>query len=184
MLQHLVELIKNSDYTLDCGFASIGFLLDVLYENGYRDVAYKLLFSEKAPSWLYMIKNGATTIWENWRAIREDGTVTDSSFNHYAYGCVGEFLYRHIGGIEAAAPGFSKVRITPDFDCGIMECTCSRILPNQRKQGKIVCTWKAEQSDGDVHGTLHVEIPEGVTARIVLPSEESDAAAGSHDYVF
>ena len=192
MLQRLVDLIIRSNYTLDCGFASIGFLLDVLYENGFRDAAYKLLFSEKAPSWLYMIKNGATTIWENWRAIREDGTVTDSSFNHYAYGCVGEFMYRHIGGIEAVEPGFTNVRIAPDYDCGIHECSCSRVLPDvglkqeisAERQRKIVCNWKADQSAGALHGTLHVEIPEGVTARIILPSEESDAAAGSYDYLF
>ena len=185
MLERLARMIRDSGYTLDCGFSSIGFLLDVLYDNGYPEVAYQLLFSTDAPSWLYMIRNGATAIWENWRAIQEDGTVTDSSYNHYAYGCVGDFMYRHIGGIEALEPGFCKVRIAPDFNCGIKRSRCSRVLPGKdgteaAQERMILCSWKAENG----HGTLHVEIPEGVTAQIILPETHYEVAAGIYDYTF
>ena len=190
MLDRLVSMIRDSDYTLDCGFSSIGFLLDVLYENGYPDVAYKLLFSEKAPSWLYMIRNGATTIWENWRAIKEDGTVTDSSYNHYAYGCVGDFMYRHIGGIEAMEPGFRKVRIAPDLQCGIRRSRCERKLPGLpgKEVRKISVSWELDDGndrrDGNVHGTIRIVIPTDVTAVLELPGTTQELEAGEYDLAF
>ena len=178
MLKRLVSMIRESDYTLDCGFSSIGFLLDVLYENGYRDVAFRLLFSEKAPSWLYMIRSGATTIWENWRAIREDGTVTDSSYNHYAYGCVGDFMYRHIGGIEALEPGFRRVRIAPDLTCGIRRSKCERRVPGTQQQ-KIRVEW--ELDEGGSCGRIRIHLPEHVSAVLELPGLTQELEAGEHD---
>jgi len=181
MLGRLVSMIEENGYTLDCGFSSVGFLLDVLYENGYPEAAYKLLFSEKAPSWLYMIRNGATTIWENWRAIKEDGTVTDSSYNHYAYGCVGEFMYRHIGGIEALEPGFRKVRIAPDLQCGIRHSKCERKLPGTKEQ-KIRVEWDLEE-DG-IHGRIRVAVPQEVTAVLELPDLTQTLEPGEYDLKF
>lgn len=181
MLQRLVSMIEKSGYTLDCGFSSIGFLLDVLYENGYPEVAYKLLSSEKAPSWLYMIRNGATTIWENWRAIKEDGTVTDSSYNHYAYGCVGDFMYRHIGGIEALEPGFRKVRIAPDLQCGIRHSKCERKLPGKEDQ-KICVEWELE--DDDIHGRIQISVPQDGTAVLELPDVTQTLEPGEYDLKF
>ena len=197
MLDRLVTMIRESGYTLDCGFSSIGFLLDLLYDNGYQDVAFRLLFSTKAPSWLYMIQNGATTIWENWRAILEDGTVTDSSYNHYAYGCVGDFMYRHIGGLQGLEPGFARVRIAPDFDCGIRRSSLSRVIPGAPvspdgqpdPERTIRCSWELQDAGGDTpekapHGTLKVQIPAGVTAQIVLPDETFEVPAGAYEYRF
>ena len=100
VLKKLENLICANDFCLDTGFASVPYLLDVLYDNGLKDLAYKVLFNEKQPGWLYMIKKGTSTIWENWNAIKEDGIVTDSSYNHYAYGCVGKWIYEHIGGLK------------------------------------------------------------------------------------
>lgn len=179
MLNRLVKLIRDNDYALDCGFASIGFLLDVLYDNGYRDVAFRMLLCEKAPSWLYMVRNGATTIWENWRAIREDGTATDSSYNHYAYGCVGSFMYRHIGGIEILEPGFRKIRIAPDFDCGIRSSSLKRILPGQEKESDnsryILVQWNLDRG-------MHVEIPEGVSAWLEIPGRQELLMPGTYEF--
>ena len=182
MLRRLADMIEEADCTLDCGFSSIGYLLDVLYENGYKELAYRILFGTKAPSWLYMAEHGATTIWENWRAIREDGTVTDSSYNHYAYGCVGDFMYRHVGGIEAL-----------DTDCGLRRSSCCRTLPDEQDfsvsdsgtegagKRKICVSWELDDNNS---GHLHVVIPEGVSAVIVLPDEEKEAGAGTYDHSF
>ena len=115
----LKELIHESGDCLDTGFLSVPFLLDILFEYGESDLAYTVLFQEKAPSWLYALKHGATTIWERWAAILPDGTRTNSSYNHFAFGCVGDFIYRRIGGIQIEEAGYRKVRIAPDFNCGL-----------------------------------------------------------------
>ena len=174
IVAHLVNLIEKNNYSLDCGFASISHLLDVLYENGRKDIAYKMLFCENAPSWLYMVKMGATAIWENWRAILEDGTVTDSSYNHYAYGCVGDFIYRHIGGIEALEPGYQKIRIAPDTDCGLKHSHCAR----KTSYGTIECTWDCLEN-GQLR--LHMVIPAGITAEVELKGNQQMLSAGSYD---
>ena len=179
MLERLVGMIRDGGYTLDCGFASVGFLLDVLYDNGYPDVAFRLLFSENAPSWLYMVRNGATSIWENWRAVKEDGTVTDSSYNHYAYGCVGDFIYRHIGGLEALEPGYRKIRIAPDLDCGLRRSSLKRILPGTQA---VSADSPAIRVSWDLDRGIHVEIPEGVSAVLEIPGKKEELGPGVYDY--
>lgn len=119
--QELLRLIHENDDRLDTGFLSVPFLLDCLYNMGEKELAYKLLFQEKCPSWLYEMKMGATTIWESWRAIAEDGTRTSASYNHFAFGCVGEFMYRKILGLTSLRPGYQKVRIAPNLDCGLKQ---------------------------------------------------------------
>ncbi|HAL74420.1 MAG TPA: hypothetical protein DCM45_04910, partial [Clostridiales bacterium] len=94
----LNELIIKNNYRLDTGFMSTPHLLDVLCDFGYQDTAWKVLFQEECPSWIYEIVKGATTVWENWDAIRQDGLIGNCSFNHYAFGCVGDFLYRRVLG--------------------------------------------------------------------------------------
>ncbi len=127
VLRKLVCLIEENNNCLDTGFASVPYLLEVLYENGYEDLAYKVLFNTNQPSWLYMVTKGATTIWENWNAIRKDGTVTDYSYNHYAFGCVGIWMYEHIGGLKPLLPGYKKIKVAPDRqilkDYGLTDCT-------------------------------------------------------------
>lgn len=94
MTAHLCDLIENNRGCLDTGVLSVLFLMDTLCENGRRDMAYKLLYQNKCSSWLYEVEHGATTIWESWGAISEDGTVSTYSYNHYAFGCIGEWMYR------------------------------------------------------------------------------------------
>lgn len=115
----LAELINENNGCLDTGFLSVPFLLDVLYDNGQKELAYKLLFNEKCPSWLYEVKKGATTMWENWDAVTEDGKPNVTSYNHYAFGCVGSWIYRRILGIQSTSPGYKTFCIQPDFDCGL-----------------------------------------------------------------
>ncbi|MCF0141984.1 MAG: alpha-L-rhamnosidase, partial [Parasporobacterium sp.] len=174
VLDYLVKLIEANKGCLDTGFSSVSHLLDVLYDNGRKDIAYKLLWQTEAPSWLYMVKMGATTIWENWKAVLPDGTTTDSSYNHYAFGCVGEWMYRHMGGIKALAPGFSAVRIEPDTDCGLKECSLSR----STEYGEISCSWKLNGNNADICAV----IPEGVTAELVINNETRKVSAGTYNY--
>lgn len=120
----LVEKVKTEG--MQTGFFATEHLLPLLADHGEEKLAYNLLLSEECPGWLYQVKRGATTIWERWDALRPDGTVNESStsdgggnmvsFNHYAFGSVGEFYYRYILGIQPLEPGFAKVRIRPFFD--------------------------------------------------------------------
>ena len=105
------------------------YLLHVLSDNGYTDLAYTLLLQEEFPSWLFSVKMGATTIWEHWDGMRPDGTMwsTDmNSFNHYAYGAVADWLYGVVGGIQPSEeqPGFARFTLanTRSSVLGIGEC--------------------------------------------------------------
>jgi alpha-L-rhamnosidase len=114
-IERFVELIEKNDYKIDTGSLSVPYIMDVLCANGYKEIAYKLLFQTACPSWLYEVNKGATTIWESWEAIKPDGTVGSFSFNHYAFGCVGDWLVRHIGGLTPMEPGYRKFRVEPHY---------------------------------------------------------------------
>lgn len=116
-VQHLINNIKACNGHLSTGFVSIAFLLPVLCENGYADIAYQLINNDTYPSWGYSIRLGATTIWERWNSMTEDGLgdASMNSFNHYSLGSCGEWLYKYALGIQAdeLKPGFSQIRIKP-----------------------------------------------------------------------
>jgi alpha-L-rhamnosidase len=113
----LVDDIKSRGNRLSTGFLGTPYLCHVLSDNGYTDVAYDLLLQEKYPSWLYPVKMGATTIWERWDGQKTDSTFQDAgmnSFNHYAYGAIGDWMYRVSAGIEIAKPGYKHITIQPN----------------------------------------------------------------------
>ena len=168
----LEELIKENGYCLDTGFSSVAFLLDSLYDNGLSDMAYKLLFQENAPSWLYEVKHGATTIWENWVAILPDGTPTNSSYNHFAFGCVGDFIYRKILGIKEHTPGYESVTIAPDLECGLTEAHGSYETPF----GLIKIDWQNDASGK----ALSVVLPPSVTAEVQWLGKVTHLNSGSY----
>ncbi|MEZ4518777.1 MAG: glycoside hydrolase family 78 protein [Chloroflexota bacterium] len=117
-VERLVEVIRRSDYHLTTGFVGTPYLCHVLSRFGRADVAYRLLNQESYPSWLYPVTQGATTIWERWDGIKPDGSFQDASmnsFNHYAYGAIGEWLYRVVAGIEIDpdAPGYKRILFQP-----------------------------------------------------------------------
>lgn len=171
----LVELIEANNGCLDTGFVSVPHLLDALAENGYKDVAWKLLFQTRSPSWLYQVEQGATTIWENWNAIRPDGTVTASSYNHYALGCVGRWIYEYIGGLRRTGPGWSSVTYAPDLDCGLDWASCSHRTP----YGLVSCVWHKTRNETQVEAT----VPWGVCAKIELPGLEQTLTPGNHKFI-
>ncbi len=183
--RHLVADIERRGGHLSTGFLGTPFLLPVLAEAGYAEVAYRLLLNDTVPSWGHMIRQGATTIWERWDGIREDGTLFDpsrptfmhpdlgpvagmNSFNHYALGAVGEWLYRYSAGIrvDASAPPDRRVTIRPYVGGGLTYARASYASI----YGPIASDWRLD--DGGLR--LTVAIPANVTATVYLPA--SDAA--------
>ena len=170
----LADKIRENGGGLDTGFVSTPHLLDMLCENGYEDLAWQLLFRTEAPSWLYAVERGATSIWENWNAIRPDGTVTASSFNHYALGAVGDWIYRSAGGLRRAAPGWRRAEIAPNIHCGLQWAECTRLT----HFGLLSCRW--ERTEGKTE--VAVTVPHGVTVSVTLPGVKVEAGAGVHRF--
>ena len=175
MVQHLCDMIHDNGDKLDTGFLSVLFLMDVLCDNGREDVAYKLLFQEGCPSWLYEVKMGGTTMWESWGAIDEDGRVSTYSYNHYAFGCVGDWMVRHIGGLQMIEPGYKRFRVKPSFTSGLTHASVSEDTP----YGVAAVEWRIV----DDTVLVHAEVPVNTEAVIDLPGRESiTVGSGCYDW--
>jgi alpha-L-rhamnosidase len=151
---------------LTTGFLGTPYLCFALSRFGYADVAYKLLLQESYPSWLYPIKMGATTIWERWDGIKPDGsfeTPTMNSYNHYAYGAIGDWMYRVTSGIDTDpdGPGYKKIIIKPTVGGKLTYANAAYETP----YGKLTSNWKIE---GDTF-YLDVEVPANTTATVFIP---------------
>ncbi|NHC42583.1 hypothetical protein G6549_21915 [Bacillus sp. MM2020_1] len=175
-IERLVELIEKNDYKIDTGFLSVPYIMDVLCENGQEDLSYKLLFQTACPSWLYEVENGATTIWESWEAIKPDGTVGSFSFNHYAFGCVGDWLVRHIGGLTPMEAGYRKFRIEPHYGGQLKHAETYY----DSVYGKINVKWEV-QDENQMY--LHVRVPTNTCAVISLTNVSPDCIQELYDYV-
>lgn len=141
----LVKMIDDAGGHLMTGFLGTPYLLHVLSEYGYTHKAYSLLLREEYPSWLYAIHKGATTVWEHWDSIKEDGTFWSTnmnSFNHYAYGAVLDWIYSVAAGIRPVeeAPGYEKVRIEPHPDERLGDLDCEL----RTKHGVIKSRWSKQ----------------------------------------
>lgn len=165
-VDRLVELIRVRDWHLTTGFVGTPLLCPVLTRFGRTDVAYKLLFQDTYPSWLYPIRNGATTMWERWNSYTKDkgfGPVEMNSFNHYAYGAIGEWIYQVVGGLRPLEPGYRQVLIAPEPDERIDWAKATLETP----QGFLSCEWKRMGRGLEIAFTLpkgssaHVHLPEG-----------------------
>jgi alpha-L-rhamnosidase len=161
--ERLANLIHQNNDHLGTGFLGTPYLLWVLVRYGYTDLAFTLLKQNTVPSWLYPLTKGATTIWEKWDGIRPDGGFDVSSLNHYSYGAVGDWLYRYVAGIDAAEPGYRKIRIQPHVGGGLTWVKASYHSP----YGTIVSNWKKKGK----HLILQVVIPPNTTATILLPGK-------------
>lgn len=167
--QHFANTILRRDTHLSTGFLGVDGLLPVLTKIGRSDLAFKLLQNTSYPSWGYEIGKGATTIWERWNSINPDGTFNDvgmNSFNHYAYGAVGEWMYRTLAGVSAAEPGYRKALIAPTPGSGID----SSDFRHQTPYGEIASRWKGSAEYGL---TLDVTVPANTTAIVRLPAPEA-----------
>jgi len=164
--EYLADDIRSRGNHLSTGFLGTPYICHVLTRFGQSDVAYKLLFQETFPSWLYPVKKGATTIWERWDGIRQDGSFQDkgmNSFNHYAYGAIGEWMYRVAAGIDFDEhnPGYKHIYLHP-YPGGAFTWIRSGF---QSKYGEIRSDW--EIKDGQINYT--VVIPANTRATITLP---------------
>lgn len=180
-LTRLVTLIKKNDYKIGTGFPGTPYILFVLANNGYADVAMDMLLNESCPSWLYEVTMGATTIWERWDGLDEngqcpisdDGTDQMISYNHYASGAVGDFLYRKVAGIEPLEPGYRSFKIDPIVNDAISSAYASYLSPF----GKIKVDWK--KMDGFI--AMEIDVPVGTTAFVELENQHIvTLRSGSH----
>ena len=167
-LSRLRGLIHAADDHLDTGFLSVPFLLEVLSANGQADLARTLLWQETTPSWLYAVDRGATTIWEEWAAITPDGHVGTASFNHYAFGCVDEWLYGRLAGLRPTSPGFRTSRIEPDLDADLDWVDASQDTP----YGVLRVRWERDADDPTLV-TIHLAVPPNTTSALALPERAS-----------
>ncbi|MGN1256063.1 MAG: family 78 glycoside hydrolase catalytic domain [Bacteroidaceae bacterium] len=179
MIARLRQNFKDHDDCLQTGFLGTSILMPTLTENGMSDVAYTLLYQRKNPSWLYSIDNGATTIWERWNSYMKDkgmGPRGMNSFNHYAYGCVCEWIWETAAGIQsdAAQPGFRHIIMKPVPDRGLEHLKAEY----KSAAGLIKSEWKYEGNEWIWKFT----IPEGATATVTLPgeTESKDYSAGTY----
>lgn len=169
----LAELVADSGFHITTGFAGTPFISEALTRTGHLDTAYRLLMQTECPSWLYPVTMGATTVWERWDSMLPDGTINPgemTSFNHYAFGAVGNWMHRTIGGISPLEPGYARVLIAPRPGGDLTWATASLETP----QGVIAAHW--EIVDGEF--SLDVSVPDSATAVIRLPGGDDIAVSG------
>lgn len=180
LFSRLVAIVRADG--LDTGFFATQHLLPLLAQHGEAGLAYDLLLNEECPGWLYQIRHGATTIWERWDALRPDGTVNETkmaddnmvSFNHYAFGSVGEFFYRCILGIQPREPGYRRISIRPYVDERLGHASGSY----DSRAGRIEVSW-AFQDSGLI--STHVVVP--APAEITLPDGSAhEVEPGEYDF--
>lgn len=179
MIARLRRNFEEHGNCLQTGFLGTSILMQTLTENGMGDIAYELLFQRKNPSWLYSVDNGATTIWERWNSYMIEsgmGPQGMNSFNHYAYGCVCEWLWETAAGIAAdpAAPGFKHIVMKP-----VPDRRLGRLSAEYRSaSGLITSEWHYEGN----RWVWHFTIPQGASASVTLPgeTEAKPYGPGSH----
>ena len=178
-INNLKILISEADNHLRTGFLGTPLLAPVLVDTGNTDLMYTLLLKETYPSWLFSINQGATTMWERWNSYsHEKGFESESmnSFNHYAYGAVGQFLYERIAGIYPLKPGYKKIKIAPAFG-GELKWAKGEL---ESPYGSISSEWKITGSQIQ----LQVVIPPNTRADIIIPAtEESEVRVNGQEII-
>jgi alpha-L-rhamnosidase len=176
--QRLVELIRAADTHLGTGFLATPYLLPELARHGRLDLAYELLLQRTPPSWLGMLDRGATTVWEFWDGINDDGVVT-GSLNHYSKGAVISFLHRNVAGIrmspDVASTAYRDFLIQPEPGGDLTWARADLDCP----YGRITSAWRIE--DGVLQ--LEVTVPAGTRATVVLP-DGTRHVTGPGDHAF
>ncbi len=174
--KQLLKLFKDSNGKLKTGFVGTPLMCNILSDNGMDALAYELLLNEDYPGWLHEVKLGATTVWERWNSLRDDGSISGismNSMNHYSYGSVVEWMFRHGAGL--------------DFKKDIPGCRCAELKPVlNRRLGKMEASydspaglyeigWQMEETEGGISRiTIKVTVPFGCEARLTLPSVKED----------
>jgi alpha-L-rhamnosidase len=176
--QNFVGEIASHDWHLATGFIGTPRLLPALHDAGRDDVAYRLLLQDTYPSWLFQVKNGATTMWERWDGwTPQDGfeSIGMNSFNHYAFGSVGDYLYRNVAGIDSEGPGFRHIVYQPTPGPGLTWARASFEAPG----GRISSYWKV--SDGKL--SVDATFPPNTTVKIMIPGvAPSEVGSGTYHW--
>ncbi|KAF4445752.1 hypothetical protein F53441_10501 [Fusarium austroafricanum] len=175
----LREIIKDNDYLVGTGFAGTSPLGFALKDVNATDDFYRMLLQEKVPSWLYQVVMNGTTTWERWDSMLPNGTVNPgemTSFNHYSFGSVANWMHQVIGGIAPLEPGYKKISITPIPGGNITHASAKLVSG----YGTISTDWSV--TDGGFH--LRVRIPPNTKAEITLPGTDKTETVGSGYHEF
>ena len=179
--ENLVKLVEKNDYKIGTGFPGTPYILFALADSGHADTAFKMLLNTQCPSWLYEVRVGATTVWERWDGLDEngecpisdDGTDQMISYNHYASGAVGAFLYRRVLGVEPVLPGYKLFKFAPLVGGGLTEADGTVGTP----YGEIKAAWHIENSEM----TSEITVPMGTACTVTLPGGvEQNLSSGSY----
>lgn len=172
----LVKNIEDNNFHLTTGFLGTPYLCHVLSHYGRLDVAYKLLLQTDYPSWLYQVTKGATTVWEHWDGLKTDGSFWSAdmnSFNHYAYGAIGDWMYRVVAGLDTdeGKPGYKHAVIKPQPG-GQLQFACAEL---ESMYGVIKSAWQIEADKMRVN----IVIPHNTTATVTLPGAKMESLTES-----
>ena len=184
VLEGLRKRLYKDCYQLKGGFVGAPLMCRVLAENGLEEEAFYFLLQEEYPGWLHCVNLGATTIWERWNSVLDDGKLSGTmmnSLNHYSFGAIVEYLYRDVAGLKATDAGFQQVEISPlvNQKLHFMKMHYESIYGTYRSEWEIL-------PDGRVHATI--EIPFNCTARVGLPfypeKPIGDLSSGVYEYTY
>ncbi|GIJ54555.1 glycoside hydrolase family 78 protein [Virgisporangium aurantiacum] len=182
--RRLVELVAAEGHHVGTGFAGTPLICDALTSVGAVDSAYHLVLQRECPSWLYPVTMGATTIWERWDSLLPDGTVNPgemTSFNHYAFGAVADWLHRVVAGLAPAAPGYRRVSVRPLPGGGLTHASAAFDSP----YGRIAVSWRRGSGVDSERLDVDVTVPPGVTAVVHLPNPSvTPVEVGSGEHRF
>src|SRR5262249_25619889 len=173
--RRLAELVRAGGYRIGTGFVGTPLICDALTTAGHVDLAYQLLLQTDCPSWLYPVTMGATTIWERWDSMLPDGRINPgqmTSFNHYAFGAIADWLHRTVAGLAPAGPGYRTIAVRPRPGGGLTRATARHRTP----YGIAEVAW--ERADRTLR--VSVTVPPGTSAIVGLPSPDfTETVAGS-----
>ena len=181
VIEGLKSRLYKDCYKLKGGFVGAPIMCRVLAENGLEEEAFYFLLQDGYPGWMHCIDLGATTIWERWNSVLDDGMLSGvmmNSLNHYSFGSIVEYLYRDVAGLKAVEPGFKKALITPLLNQKLrfMKTSYESVYGTYRVEWEI-------KKDGNVH--VLVEVPFGCSAVVGLPfyeGEVEEVLAGIYEY--
>src|SRR5829696_8001533 len=176
----LAEQVASDGWHIGTGFLGTPFVTDALVNVGAVASAYELLLQRENPSWLYPVTMGATTVWERWDSMLPDGSINEgemTSFNHYAYGAVADWLHRTVAGLAPAAPGYRTLRVAPRPGPGITSAAATHETP----YGTAEVSWTL--TDGTAFA-LELTVPPNTKAQVSLPDGTATVEVGSGRHSF
>jgi alpha-L-rhamnosidase len=171
--RRLAELVRESGFHIATGFVGTPLITDALVAVGEVDLAYRLLLQTDCPSWLYPVGMGASTIWERWDSMLPDGSINPgqmTSFNHYAFGAVADWMHRAVAGLAPAGPGYREILFRPLPGDDLVSAGARHHTP----YGEAAVSW--QRAGGSL--ALRVEVPVGTTATVHLPGEPAPVVVG------